>query len=59
MLDLNDKTREARKAYCREWRDRNHDHILKYSREWRALNPDKVKAAQIRFWERKAAEREE
>ena len=59
MLEMSDKAKEARRAYGREWRDKNHDHILEYSREWRALNPDKVKAAQIRYWERKAAEREE
>lgn len=26
----------------------------KYAREWRAKNKDKVKAAQLRYWERKA-----
>lgn len=36
----------------------------KYVREWRAKNPEKVKAANQRYWERKAiarkaAEREE
>lgn len=59
MLEMSDKAKAARKAYGREWRDKHHDHILNYSREWRALNPDKVKAAQIRYWERKAAESEE
>ncbi len=29
----------------------------KYFREWRKANPDKVRAAQARYWERKAAER--
>lgn len=59
MLEMSDKARAARKAYGKEWRDRHHDHILKYSREWRALNPDKVRAAQIRFWERQAEKRGE
>ena len=27
-----------------------------YYREWRAKNPDKVKAIQARFWAKKAAE---
>lgn len=29
-----------------------------YARKWRANNPDKVKAAQARYWQRKAAELE-
>ena len=29
----------------------------RYAREWRAKNPDKVKAANARFWEKKALER--
>lgn len=28
----------------------------KYLREWRRKNPDKVKAANARYWEKKAAE---
>lgn len=28
----------------------------KYLREWRKKNPDKVKAANARYWEKKAAE---
>lgn len=28
----------------------------KYLREWRRNNPDKVKAANARYWEKKAAE---
>lgn len=28
----------------------------KYKREWNRRNPDKVKAAQQRYWERKAAQ---
>ncbi len=28
-----------------------------YFREWRRRNPDKVKEAQRRYWERKAAEK--
>ena len=36
---MNEKAREARRAYKREWNRRN---------------PDKVKAAQERYWQRKA-----
>ena len=28
----------------------------KYFRQWRAKNPDKVKAANRRYWEKKAAQ---
>ncbi len=37
---MTDEAREARRAYKREWNRRN---------------PDKVKAAQARYWERQAA----
>ena len=38
--DMNEKAKELRRAYKREWNRRNRD---------------KVKAAQARYWERKAA----
>lgn len=38
---MNEKAREARRAYKRKWA---HD------------NPDKVRAAQERYWKKKAAE---
>lgn len=37
---MTEKAREARR---------------RYKREWNRKNPDKVKAAQARYWERKAA----
>ena len=37
---MNEKAKEARRAYKREWNRKNRD---------------KVKAAQARYWERKAA----
>lgn len=40
---MNDKAKELRREY---------------KRKWNANNKDKVKAAQERYWERKAAERE-
>ena len=40
---MNEKAKELRRAYKREWNRRNRD---------------KVKAAQMRYWERKAAEME-
>lgn len=38
--EMTEKAREARR---------------RYKREWNRKNPDKVKAAQARYWERKAA----
>lgn len=38
---MNEKAKEARRAYKREWNRRNRD---------------KVQAAQARYWEKKAAE---
>ena len=58
MLEMSEKAKMARRAYQQEWRDKNHDHILEYNREWRKNNQDKLKAATIAYWERKAAERE-
>lgn len=42
-LKITDAAREARR---------------RYKREWCKNNPDKVRAAQERYWERKAAEAE-
>ena len=45
--------------------DRYHAHISEaaleakraYNREWRRKNKDKIRAAQLRYWEKKAAEK--
>lgn len=42
--ELSEKAKEARRAYKRAWNRRN---------------PDKVKAAQARYWERRAKEMQE
>ena len=34
----------------------NKEKVNAYQRKWRKANPDKVKAAQKRYWEKKAAE---
>lgn len=44
MMELSEKALEARRAY---------------KRKWNKENPDKVRAAQARYWERKAQETEE
>lgn len=41
---MTEEAKEARRAYIREWRKKN---------------PDKLKAAQDRYWEKKAAQAQE
>ncbi len=36
--------------------DREVQAMREYARKWREANPDKVKAAQKRYWEKKAKE---
>lgn len=48
--------REARRAYHREYRRKNREHILERERRWRAEHPEQVRERQRRFWARKAAE---
>lgn len=45
MLTDNQPTIEERRAVANE-----------YKREWRKKNPEKVRAAQDRYWSKKAAE---
>lgn len=45
VTQMSEAAREARNAYTRE-----------YTREWRKRNPEKKKAADIRYWEKKALE---
>lgn len=52
---MTEAAKEAKRNYCRRYREANRDKIRKYQRKWRENNPDKVKAAQIRYWEKKAA----
>lgn len=45
------KTLEEKRAYMREWRAKNKDHIKEYKRQWNADNPDKVKEANEKWRE--------
>ncbi len=49
------EAQEARKAYMRQYRDRNRDRINARQRGWYARNPERAKEYQRRYWERKAA----
>lgn len=45
---------EMRKAYVREYRERNRERINRRQREWRARNPERLKELREQYWERKA-----
>ena len=61
-MELTSAGHEARAAYARNLRSNETEehkrHRLEYLREWRRKNKDKVKAAQIRYWNKKAADLE-
>ena len=44
---------EARRAYIREWKKKNHDHLMEYQRNWRKQNPEKVKQYAEAYWAKK------
>lgn len=63
-MELTEDAKKAKRKYYREYR-RNWKRNLtpeqrekqrEYKRAWDRANPDKVKAAQIRFWNKKAEE---
>lgn len=53
---MNELAKEARREYCRRYRAANREKMNAYQRTWKQNNPDKVKAAQERYWTKKAAE---
>ena len=55
---MNEAALEARRAYIREWKKKNHDHLMEYQRNWRKQNPEKVKQYAETYWSKKAAELE-
>lgn len=52
--ELTDEAREARRAYHKEYSIKNRARLNEYHKAWRRDNPEKVSAAQARYWERKA-----
>lgn len=55
---MTEPAKESRRAYMREYmkmyRQRNRERLNEKQREWAAKNPDKVKAYNNAYWERKA-----
>lgn len=56
---MNNAALEARRAYIRNWKKKNHARLLEYQKKWRKENPEKVKQYAERYWEKKAAEAEQ
>lgn len=53
VLIMSENTKEAKKfVYSEKAREAQRE----YHRQWRKKNPDKVRAKNIRFWEKKASE---
>jgi len=57
-MSLSNEAKKKRAEYMRKYRERNKEHIRQYNAEWRKNNPDKVRAAQNRYWERLAEKQE-
>lgn len=57
---LTKAAKEARAAYVREYRAKEtpeqKERRREYAREWRKANPEKVAAARVRYWNKKAKE---
>ncbi len=54
---MTNSAKEARAEYMREYRQRETDEKEKRrecAKKWRQDNPDKIKAARVRFWNKKA-----
>lgn len=51
---MTSEAQEARRIYKREYRRKNREKINRQQREWRTANPEKVKAYQMWYWEKKA-----
>ena len=60
MEELTQAAKLARANYVREYRKtetpEQKEKRREYAREWRRQNPDKVKAARVRYWNKKAEE---
>ena len=58
-MTLDEKARELRNAYQREYRSKHPEFREKhreYTRKWRQAHPEKRKEYQRRYWEKKAAQ---
>lgn len=55
---MNEKAKEVKNAYMREYRKKHRDKLNEQARQRRKANPEKYKKYAEDFWERKAVEYE-
>lgn len=58
-MKLSKEALQTRREYMREYREANKERLQEYNAEWRKNNPDKIKAAQERYWERQVEKQKE
>lgn len=55
-MEMTIKAQELKKAYMKKWRDDHKAQLKAYYKEWKLANKDKVVAADMRYWNKLAAE---
>ena len=53
-MELSDEARKKQREYKAKWRAKNKDKVNQYFSEWKKANRDKIRAANARYWEKKA-----
>ena len=51
---MDEEAKKARREYYREYREKNRERINENYRKWTRENPEKTKAIQARYWQKKA-----
>lgn len=55
-MAMSEEAKEAQRQYMKEYRKKNRERIRKKQADWARKNPDKVRAMNKRYWEKKAKE---
>ena len=53
-MTTDEKIKELKRQYQREWKAKNRDKCNEYHRRWRRKNPDKIREYNLRYWQKKA-----
>lgn len=53
-MNANTDVREARRQYYKAWCEAHREQLNARARRWREANPEKARAAQLRYWEKRA-----
>lgn len=54
MTELTKQALEVKRAYQREWREKNREELRQYYKDYRQKNKDKTKESNINYWNNKA-----